>query len=93
MSHLFATQTQVEVLEISQASAGEAWAALEAGDVGQRREVVAQQRSIPTPHVHDAVAETRRVGLGDGASRTLRSCTLKAVQHCNTAFSVCRSRR
>lgn len=39
-SHLFPTQTQIKAIEISQAFAGEAGAAVEAGDVGQRRKVI-----------------------------------------------------
>lgn len=50
-SHLFPTQTKTEVLEISQAFVGEAGTALEAGDIGQRREVIVQELSSFRLHI------------------------------------------
>lgn len=50
-SHLCPTQTNVKMLKISQASVGEAGAAVEAGDIGQSREVIMQQLSCVVPHV------------------------------------------
>ena len=65
-SHLFPTQTHIEAMEIPQAFVGEAGAAVEAGDVGQRREVIVQQSSSARVHVQRTVTETSRVGLEDG---------------------------
>lgn len=41
-SYLFPTQSKIKVMEISQASVGEAGAALEAGGIRQRREIIVQ---------------------------------------------------
>lgn len=62
-SHLFPTKVKVEVLEISEAFAGEAWAAQWAGHVGKRGEVVAQHVVPPRLHVQLAVAVTSCVVL------------------------------
>lgn len=53
-------------MEVSQAFAGETGAAVEAGDVGQRREVIVQQRASSRRHVQRTVTETSCVGLEDG---------------------------
>lgn len=65
-SHLFPTQTHVKAMEISQAFVGEARAAVKAGDVGQRREVIVQQSSFTRVHIQCTVTETSCVGLEDG---------------------------
>ena len=49
-SHLFPTQPEVEVLEVSQASVGEAGAASEACEVGQGGEVVVQELACSALH-------------------------------------------
>lgn len=64
-SHLFSTQSQIEAVEISEAFAGEAGAAVEGSDVGQRREVIVQQNAPSCLHVQCAVTETSCVGLKD----------------------------
>lgn len=53
-------------MEISQAFVGEAGAAVEAADVGQRREVIVQQRAFSCLHIQRTVTETSCVGLEDG---------------------------
>lgn len=63
LSHLCPAQAHVKAVEIPQTFAGEAGAAVEAGDVSQRREVVVQQRSLPCVHVQRTVTETSCVGL------------------------------
>lgn len=50
-------------MEISQAFVGEAGAALEAGDVGQSREVVVHSLSFCGQHVQIAVAAAGSVSL------------------------------
>ena len=50
-SHLFPTQPEVEVLEVSQASAGEAGAAPEPCEVGQGGEVVEQVLACSAVHM------------------------------------------
>lgn len=72
ISHLLATQSHIKAVEISEAFAGEAGAAVEAGDVGQRREVIVQQRSSSRLHVQRTVTETSCVGLEDGETATFR---------------------
>lgn len=71
-SHLFPTQTQIKAVEVSQAFAGEAGAAVEAGDVGQRREVIVQRRSPCCLHVQHTVTQASCVGLEDGEIGTFR---------------------
>lgn len=72
VSHLLSTQTKIKALEIFQASASEAWAAVEAGHVGQRSEVVVQQHSSSRLHVQRTVTKTGCVGLEDGDVATFR---------------------
>lgn len=63
-SHLFSTKVKVEVLEISEAFDGEARAAQQAGDNGQRGEVVAQHVvALLRLHLQLAVAVTSCVVL------------------------------
>lgn len=57
-SHLFPTQGNTEVMEISEAFAGEAGAAAEAGDIGQSREVIVQQFSLCCLHIQCTVTAT-----------------------------------
>ena len=51
-------------MEVSEAFASEAWATLEAGDVGHGREVVAQQLPSAGAQSQTAVADTGWSGLG-----------------------------
>lgn len=73
-SHLFPTQTKTEVLEISQAFVGEAGTALEAGDIGQRREVIVQELSSCRLYVQRTVAVTSCVGLQTGTFKYAGIC-------------------
>lgn len=68
-SHLFPAQTKMKAMEISQAFVGEAGAALEAGDIRQRREVILQQLSSSRPHVQHTATVTSCVGLEIGTFR------------------------
>lgn len=56
LSYLLPTQANVKVMEISEAFVGEAGTALEAGDVGQSREVIVHSFSFCGQHVQIAVA-------------------------------------
>lgn len=67
-SHLCPTQAQIKAMEVPQAFVGEAGAAMDAGDVGQRREIVVQQRSFACAHIQHAVTETSSIGLKDEVS-------------------------
>lgn len=53
------------MLEVSQASAGEAGVAPEAGDVGQGGEVVVQELPCAAPHQDSTVTDAGRVSLED----------------------------
>lgn len=85
--HLFSTQTHIKALEIFQAFAGEAGAALDAGDVGQRREVVVQQSSTSGLHVQGTVADTSWVGLGGQVGVSKSSFTCKHYLICKNMYS------
>lgn len=63
LSHLRPTQTQIKVMKVPQAFVGEARAAAEAGDIGQGREIVAEQDPSLRLNVHFTVTETSCVGL------------------------------
>lgn len=67
-SHLCPTQAQIKAMEVPQAFAGEAGAAMDAGDVGQRREIVVQQCSFACAQIQYAVTETSCIGLKDKVS-------------------------
>lgn len=68
-SYLFPTQSKIKVMEISQASVGEAGAALEAGGIRQRREIIVQQLSSCRLHVQHTDTATCREGLETGTFR------------------------
>lgn len=87
-SHLFPTQTETEVVEISQAFVGEASAALEAGDIGQRREVIVQQLSSSRLHVQHTVAVTSCAGLQIGTFKYTGIITCARFVHKTTGILV-----
>lgn len=67
------------MLEISQAFAGKAGAAVEPSDIGQRREIIAQQSSSSRLHVQCTVTEARGVGLEEEVRVTI-SKLIRCIQ-------------
>lgn len=61
--YLCPTQTQAKTVEIAQAFAGEAWAAVEFGDIGQWGEVVVQPGPFCCLNIHFTVTDTSCVSL------------------------------
>lgn len=88
LSHLFAAEVKVEVLEIPEALVCEARAAQRAGDVGQRGEVVPERTVALRLHVQLAVAVTGREILQ--AVKVLRSSSF-ITGAASSQEAICRS--
>lgn len=71
-SHLHPAETYAVALEISQAFGGEAGAALEAGDIDQRREVVVQRGSSCRLYFQHTVTKTSCLCLEQRGEDTLQ---------------------